>query len=131
MKVLFVCQGNAGRSQMAEAFFNKLSKKHKAVSAGTQAKIKKPIPEKVIISMKEFGIDVSKNKRKKLARKNIENADKIIVMCRANDLIKKAKKSGKITFWKVKDPSEMSLKLLNKIRNKIKKKVEELVKEIG
>ena len=34
MKVLFVCKSNIGRSQMAEAFFNKFSKNHKAISAG-------------------------------------------------------------------------------------------------
>jgi len=36
-KVLFVCVRNSGRSQMAEAFFNRLAKgKGKAKSAGTQ-----------------------------------------------------------------------------------------------
>ena len=34
MKVLFVCNGNVGRSQAAEAYFNRLSKKNTAISAG-------------------------------------------------------------------------------------------------
>ena len=35
MKVLFVCVANVGRSQMAEAFFNRISA-HEATSAGSQ-----------------------------------------------------------------------------------------------
>ena len=35
MKVLFVCLANVGRSQMAEAFFNRLSR-HQAGSAGSR-----------------------------------------------------------------------------------------------
>jgi len=131
LKVLFVCKGNAGRSQMAEEFFNKFSKKHKAISAGTKAQTKKPLPEVVINSMKEVGIDVSKNKRKKLTKKMVQQADKVIVMCRADKLIKKAKKTGKVGFWKVMDAKGRSLAFHNKIRNQIKKKVEKLVKEIG
>ena len=37
MKILFVCKGNVGRSQMATALFNKMSK-IKASSAGTNVK---------------------------------------------------------------------------------------------
>ncbi len=35
MKVLFVCVANVGRSQMAEAFFNRLSD-HQATSTGSR-----------------------------------------------------------------------------------------------
>ncbi len=34
MKVLFICRANVGRSQMAEAIFNKFSEGNLAVSAG-------------------------------------------------------------------------------------------------
>ena len=34
MKVLFVCKGNVGRSQMAEAFYEKYSKNKNVKSAG-------------------------------------------------------------------------------------------------
>ena len=35
MKVLFVCRGNVGRSQMAEAYYNFFTKSNMATSAGT------------------------------------------------------------------------------------------------
>jgi protein-tyrosine-phosphatase len=36
MKVLFICKGNVGRSQMAEAFYNKLSKNEEVFSTGAK-----------------------------------------------------------------------------------------------
>ena len=57
--VLFACVHNAGRSQMAAAFFNQLTdpEKARAVSAGTS-----PGPHvhpEVLLAMKESGIDLS------------------------------------------------------------------------
>ena len=37
-KILFVCVENAGRSQIAEGFFRKFSKKFEVSSAGTEPK---------------------------------------------------------------------------------------------
>ena len=76
--VLFVCIGNSGRSQMAEAFFNKLSKTWKSFSAGT--KPDDNIHPYTLRIMKEVEIDVSKQKPKPLTREILEKADKIITM---------------------------------------------------
>jgi protein-tyrosine-phosphatase len=62
--VLFVCGHNSGRSQMAEAFFNRLAKgKGKAKSAGTQpAQTVNPV---VVEAMREVGIDISRISRRR------------------------------------------------------------------
>jgi protein-tyrosine-phosphatase len=61
--ILFVCVENAGRSQMAEALFQKYAPKgYNAISAGTR-----PSPEVnpvVVQTMKEVGIDISEKKPK-------------------------------------------------------------------
>ena len=61
--ILFVCVENAGRSQMAEGFFNKYAPKgNRAISAGT-----KPVAELnplAVNAMKEVGIDISHQKSK-------------------------------------------------------------------
>lgn len=66
-KILFVCYGNVGRSQMAEAYYNHFTKSTKVISAGTDpttsARYSKPSLE-IIKVMKEEGIDISKNKVK-------------------------------------------------------------------
>src|SRR3989338_10979201 len=71
MKILFICKSNVGRSQMAPAFFNKLSKKHKAVGAGTHVRENEnqSLHEFVIQSMAESGYDLSKTPENNLHQK--------------------------------------------------------------
>lgn len=59
VKVLFVCVHNSARSQMAEAFLNKLGNgKFKAESAGLEVA---PLNSIVVEAMKEIGYDISNN----------------------------------------------------------------------
>jgi arsenate reductase len=71
--VLFVCVENAGRSQIAEAFFRKYAPRgYMTVSAGTR-----PVGEinsVVVQAMKEVGIDISKQKSKIITEVMIRNA---------------------------------------------------------
>ncbi|EQD41633.1 protein tyrosine phosphatase [mine drainage metagenome] len=70
MKVLFICKGNVGRSQMAEAFYNKFSKSGpRAISAGAKnyyyrtawhSRIKASNPG--VNAMREEGIDLTKQR---------------------------------------------------------------------
>jgi len=127
-KVLFVCVGNAGRSQMAEAFFSHMAGgKAKASSAGTNpANI---IDPKVVEIMKEVGIDISSNRPKKLTVEMLDKADKVITMgCGVE-------KACPATFiqtenWELEDPKSQSIEKIREIRNQIKTRVEELIKEM-
>ena len=64
--VIFACVHNAGRSQMAAAFFNKLADpaKARALSAGTTPG-ERVYPE-VVAVMREEGIDLSGARPQKL-----------------------------------------------------------------
>lgn len=132
MKVLFVCKANVGRSQMATAFFNKMSKKHHAIGAGTHVGENegKPIHEFVVNCMAELGYDLSKNTRKQLTPKMVEEADKIIVMNDREDLPDYVKNSPKVVFWDVEDGKGKSYEFHCKSRDRIKTLVEKLVEEI-
>jgi len=62
--ILFICKGNSGRSQMAEAFFNYVSRNERAISAGT-------MPDETIHPwtaqiMSEVGIEMYQQKPKLL-----------------------------------------------------------------
>ena len=71
--VLFVCVENAGRSQMAEAFFRKYAPEgYLAVSAGTMPAGE--INPMVIQAMKEVGIDIRKQKCKIITEDMIREA---------------------------------------------------------
>src|SRR5947209_12358539 len=66
LKVIFACVHNAGRSQMAAAFFNQLadSRRAQAISAGTEPGER--VHPEVLEVMREAGIDLSEAKPRKL-----------------------------------------------------------------
>jgi arsenate reductase len=76
--ILFICKGNSGRSQMAEAFFNATSKGWRAISAGTEPDPK--IHPWTVEIMGELGFDLSSARTKPATQKMMKKADKIILM---------------------------------------------------
>ena len=64
-KILFVCIHNSARSQMAEAFVNRLcAERFEAHSAGLEPGRLNPV---VVEAMRERGIDISRNPTKSVA----------------------------------------------------------------
>ncbi len=133
MEVLFVCDHNEGRSQIAEAFFKRFSKKNICASAGINAhsagmKLKDSNP-RVVVFMKELDFDLSSCIIKQLDKEAIAKADLIIVMS-DNMLPDFLSNSKKVRIWDVKDFAS-DLEAYRVLRDKIKHNVELLVKEIG
>jgi arsenate reductase len=128
--VVFVCVHNAGRSQMAEAFFNRLSEgKAKAVSAGTQpAERVNPVVAEV---MKEAGIDISNNKPKVLTLDMVEAAERMITMgCGAEAGALCPASFVQTEDWALEDPEGKPIDRVREIRDEIKSRVARLVAEI-
>ena len=127
--ILFVCAENAGRSQMAEAFFRKFAQNRFSVSsAGTT-----PSPQLnpiVIQVMKEIGIDMVNQQPKLLSDLTIEHSSKIVNM---GCMDKKSCPSlfvKDVIDWNISDPKEKSLDEVRKIRDTIKSEVLHLIKII-
>ena len=77
---VFACVANAGRSQMAAAFFNHLvapGSAH-AISAGTQPA--GAVHSEVLSAMKEVGIDLSAAVPRKLTAEVAEGATLLVTM---------------------------------------------------
>jgi protein-tyrosine-phosphatase len=79
-KIIFACVHNAGRSQMAAAFFNRLAdhRKAEAVSAGTEPGLR--VHPEVLSAMQEVGIDLRDAKPQKLTQELAEGASLLITM---------------------------------------------------
>ena len=147
MKVLFVCKFNVGRSQMAEAFFNRLSKRNPATSCGVDpyyvkhynAKVANYPKSKVIKVMMKRGIDVSGNRIKMVNKRMVEDTDIVIAIMSKNramkDLPKYILNSPKFRLWQIEDANARHASSMyeaqSRNRDKIYVLVKKLVKEIG
>lgn len=77
-KVLFICT-NSARSQVAEAFLNKLyGDKYKAYSAWIEPREINPY---VVKAMAEIGIDISKQRSKSIKEFWGQNFDYVVTVC--------------------------------------------------
>jgi arsenate reductase len=106
-KVLFVCIHNSARSQMAEAFLNKLGDgKFEAQSAGIEPGKLNPV---VVECMKEAGIDISSNLCKSVEEflTSSESFDYVITVCDETSAERCPVFPGKTKrlHWSFKDPS--------------------------
>lgn len=126
-KILFVCVENACRSQMAEAFFNRMSKTARASSAGT--KPTSGVNPLAVQVMKEIGIDLTNAKPKLLTLEMLDAADRVITMgCAVDDVC-----PGTIVEtedWRIEDPAGKPIEEFRRARELIKEKVEKLVREL-
>ena len=127
-KVLFVCVHNAGRSQMAQAFFNQMAKgKAKSFSAGTQPADK--VNPVVVEAMREVGIDISRQKPKLLTLEMVEGADRVITMgCGVEGVCPAS--FVPTEDWQLEDPEDKPIEQVRQIRNEVKAKVAGLMKEL-
>ena len=124
--ILFVCVENAGRSQMAEAFFRKFTEnRFNVISAGTSpSKELNPI---VVQVMKEIGIDMNSQNPKMLSESIISNSFKTVNM----GCIDKESCPGlfvkDVIDWNIPDPKEKTIEQIREIRDQIKTEVLNLI----
>jgi protein-tyrosine-phosphatase len=121
--VLFVCTHNAGRSQMAQAFFERYAPPDlRAESAGQEPPT--AIWPNVVEAMREVGYDISGRKPKKIELEMQLHADKAITLnCRGSCPYA----IGGIEDWDVDDPAGQPLEKVRDIRDDIERRVRHLV----
>jgi arsenate reductase (thioredoxin) len=123
--VLFVCNHNAGRSQMAQAFFERLAPQDlRAESAGTEPA--KAIWPEVMDVMKEVGIDLSDRKPKKLTREMQLHADWALTMGCGDDC---PYVPTTVEDWDLPDPAGRPIDEVRAIRDTIEQRVGSLLAE--
>lgn len=122
-KVIFACVHNAGRSQMAAAFYNAITKSEAGISAGT--KPGSNVHPEVITVMKEIDIDLTDAKPQLLTKELASNADLLITMgCgEACPFIPGLERQD----WPLEDPKGKPLDQVRLIRDDIKSRVEKLL----
>jgi protein-tyrosine-phosphatase len=128
-KVIFACVHNAGRSQMAAAFFNKLAdpQKGKAVSAGTEPGLR--VHPEVLAVMQEVGIDLSDAKPQKLTDELAREAQLLVTMGCGDKCpyVPGLRRDD----WPLPDPKGRPMDEVRAVRDEIKVHVAELLQAEG
>jgi arsenate reductase len=121
--VLFVCNHNAGRSQMAQAIFERYGPGDvRAESAGTEPAL--AIWPPVVEVMREIGLDLSGRTPKKLTVEMQQHANWAVTMgcgdaCPYVPSI--------VEEWDIPDPAGKPLEEVRAIRDQIQQQVRELI----
>jgi arsenate reductase (thioredoxin) len=126
-KVVFACVANAGRSQMAAAFFNAVADptRARAISAGTQPGT--AVHPEVLTVMEEVGMNLSEAKPQYLSTDVTKDAHIVITMGCGDEwpLIPGVERDD----WPLDDPKGQPVEAVRRIRDEIRKKVVELIEE--
>ena len=143
-KVLFVCNANVVRSQMAQAFYNHFTKTQNADSAGVNAEkyptakiptvadfdahlvAKNLDPLAVIDLMREKGIEVGASQRTQLTKDMLCNYDLVVNIANRNQTPDWLK-GDNVVWWKIEDPHAESRELAELACDEIEKRVKKLI----
>ena len=127
--VLFACVHNAGRSQMAAAWFNRLADpaKARAISAGTDPGSR--VHPEVIDAMNEVGVDLSKAVTTRLTTEVAQQAQMLITMGCGDQcpLVPGVRRDD----WPLEDPKGKPIAHVRAIRDDIRQRVEALLVDEG
>ena len=135
IKVLFVCNHNSARSQMAEAFLNHLAgNRFEATSAGLEKGTLNPLAVRV---MSEVGIDISKNQTKDVFEfyKNGRLFNYVVTVCDAanSERCPIFPSVIKTLHWSFEDPSSFTgtedekLEKTRLVRNEIEAEIKRFI----
>jgi arsenate reductase (thioredoxin) len=126
-EVLFVCEHNAGRSQMAASLMHQLSGGQVAVrSAGTKPGDR--IHPVVVEAMNEIGVDVTLEFPKPLTDEVVQAADVVVTMGCGDSCPVFAGK--RYQDWPIADPADQPLEAVRQIREDIHHHVAELLETL-
>jgi arsenate reductase len=128
-RVLFACVHNAGRSQMAAAFFNALADPARAVatSAGTRPAAR--VHPEVLAAMREAGLDLSTARPRRLTEDLARGASLLVTMGCGEDC--PAVAGPQREDWPLADPAGQDADTVRAIRDDVRTRVAALLAERG
>jgi len=119
-RVLFVCVQNAGRSQLAQALYER----HGGEARSAGSKPAERVHSEVVEALREVGIDIEGRKPRGISRDDVEWTDLVVTMgCGDACPVLPGKR---YVDWELPDPSGMSLDEVRKLRDEIGLRVSRL-----
>ena len=122
MNLYFVCVGNAGRSQMAEAFAKQAG--HDARSAGSRPAA--ALDPEVVEAMRELGIELAGRVPRGITQEDVEWADVVVTMGCGEDACP-VLPGKRYVDWEIRDPIGLPIEDVRVIRDDIRRRIDELL----
>lgn len=131
-KIAFVCEGNAGRSQLATALAERERDRRgldiDIVTGGVAPSDR--VHEEVIEVLAEEGIDISDRTPRKIRPENIADADYVVTMgCSVDDFAPDGW-DGTAEQWDLEHPSAGDVESAREQRDEIQRRVERLFETV-
>jgi arsenate reductase (thioredoxin) len=128
-RIIFACVHNAGRSQMAAAFFNQLADpgRARAQSAGTEPG--RSVHPEVLAVMRELDIDLS-GARPQMLTAELAAGARYLVTMGCGDRCPFVP-GATVQDWPLEDPKGKPMERVREIRDEIRQRVKELVESQG
>jgi arsenate reductase len=127
--VLFACVHNAGRSQMAAAWFRELAEPAlaTAVSAGTEPGVR--VHPEVVAAMREVGIDLAEQ-QPRLLDDQLAHAAALLVTMGCGEACPHVPGLRR-EDWPLEDPKGKPIERVREIRDEVRARVVELLRREG
>ncbi len=124
-KVIFACVHNAGRSQMAAAFFNAAADPAKAAAVSAGTKPGDRVHPEVVTVMREAGLDLSKGQPQLLTGDLAQAASLLVTMGCGDEcpFVPGLEKDD----WPLDDPKGQPLDRVREIRDEVRRRVDHLI----
>ncbi|NQX06936.1 low molecular weight phosphatase family protein [Rathayibacter sp. VKM Ac-2856] len=119
--VLFLCQHNAGRSQLAAGLLQVLaSDRYTATSAGLSPA--ETVNPAIAATVAELGLDISDRTPRSVTVEDLENADIVVAM--KPGLTLPATPTGRFLEWKFPDPTDWSAESVRPLREAVAARIQ-------
>jgi arsenate reductase len=126
VNVLFLCIGNAGRSQMAHAFLERLGG-HEVRSAGSRAELR--LHPEVVEAMAEIGYDLTGRVPRQLQPDEDAAWADVVVTMGCGDVCPVLPGKSYVD-WGLEDPAGQPLERVRELRDEIRDRVAELARQL-
>ena len=128
-KVVFACVHNAGRSQMAAAYFNALADgaKARAISAGTDPGPR--VHPEVAAAMKEVGLDLGNAAPQRLTPELAAGSRHLVTMGCGDQC--PYVPGAKVRDWPIEDPKGKPSERVRQIRDDVRRRVQAFIAAEG
>jgi arsenate reductase len=119
--VLFLCQHNAGRSQLGAGLLEVLAgDRYNATSAGLSPA--DTVNPAIAATVAELGLDISDRTPRAVTVEDLENADIVVAM--KPGLALPATPSGRFLEWKFPDPTDWSAENVRPLREAVAARIQ-------